>query len=105
MNEERSLVMGADGHIKFYDKLKVDKICKELRIKHKYPVRFPLIICNFTVNGKACYLDYWEEGGHINCGLDREYGAYPQHKKYIWDELKKRCNSEAILVEDVEIWT
>lgn len=97
--------MGADGHIRFYDKLKVDKICRELRIKHKYSVHFPGIVCDFRVNGQYCYLDYWEAGGNMKSHVDQYYLAFPKEKKYIWNEFKQRLNSEAILVDDLEIWT
>jgi len=99
--------MGADGHIRFYDQGKVDKICGEINLKHglkgNKQVHFPGYKCNFRVNGQPCYLIYWESQS-----MDSWHNWDFQETKTflrIKKEFENRCNAEAILVEDQEVWT
>ena len=124
--------MGADGHIRFYDQGKVDKICNEINVKHglkgNHRVSFPGYLCNFRVNGQPCYLVYWDSPGRkynmkprktqivkFNNGEVISHKSMDSWHDYDWCETKEklriikefedRCNAEAILVEDQEVWT
>jgi hypothetical protein len=116
--------MGSDGHIRFYDQGKVDRISEE--INHKYnlkgdhKIRFPGYKCPFTVNGQPCYVIYWDSNSRkeiienpkgwrkakkiMDSWHDWDF-QYNKAELRIFKEFEERCNAEAILVEDQEVWT
>jgi hypothetical protein len=116
--------MGADGHIRFYDQGKVDRICSEINFKHGLEgnkrVHFPGYKCDFRVNGQPCYVIYWDSPGR-KFNMRSKKGEVKSKKDmdswHNWDfqetkaflvikkEFEDRCNAEAVLVEDQEVWT
>ena len=116
--------MGSDGHIRYYDQGKVDKICNEINLEHGLKgdkrVSFPGYKCDYRVNGQPCYLIYWDCPGRKH-NINSKDGTVKSHKVmdswHDWDfqydkqflrikqEFEDRCNAEAILVEDQEVWT
>jgi hypothetical protein len=116
--------MGARGCITFYDQGKVDKIVKELNIKHGLKGEHALssigYLCDFRVNGQPCYVTYWDscsrkEGVNSKSGNVRRRKtmdtwhdldfAKTKEELRIFKEFEDRCNAEAVLVEDQEVWT
>lgn len=115
--------MGARGCITFYDMGKVDKICKELN--HKYGLHGAEALvgigykCDFRVNGQPCYVVYWDSVSRkrelnkkmvlkIWKAMDTWHNwdfAKTKDQLRIFKEFEDRCNAEAILVEDQEVWT
>jgi len=107
--------MGADGHIRFYDQGKVDKITNEINLKYELRgsnrVSIPAYACDFRVNGQYCYIYYWEcqSGDRVKNNFEyvmeacKKLGDYAKLKA--WGEFENRCDKEAILVEDQEVWT
>lgn len=116
--------MGSDGHIRFYDQGKVDRICNEINFKHglKGNERLSGIgyKCDFRVNGQPCYVTYWDncsrkeivssKSGKVKLRKtmdtwhDWDFAKTKQQLR-IFKEFQDRCNAEAILVEDQEVWT
>ena len=103
--------MGSDGHIRFYDQGKVDRILQE--INHKYnlkgdhKMKYPGYKCDFRINGQPCYIVYWTCGcakKDMNSWHDWDF-SFNKEELRILKEFEDRCNAEAILVEDQEIWT
>lgn len=102
--------MGANGRIAYFDADKVEKIKKEVR--EKYPdekVYFRGYRCDYTVNGRKVVLSYW--GDNAWCGWGAE-GS--QLRDSCWGidepseaqkEFAKRIATEAVIVEDQEVWT
>jgi len=116
--------MGARGCITFYDQGKVDKIAKELNIKHGLKGKNALssigYLCVFRVNGQPCYVVYWDscsrkesvnsKSGNVRIRktMDTWHNldfAKNKDELRIFKEFEDRCNAEAVLVEDQEIWT
>lgn len=106
--------MGADGHVAFYDKLKVDKISKE--IYEKYGFRCDILSigreCNYRVNGQYCYIVYWDVGKNGRYfGWELFHHLYKRDGKINWNDIRAikefedRIKTEATLVEDQEVWT
>lgn len=116
--------MGARGFITFYDQGKVDHICNE--INHKYNLKGDERLfgigykCDFRVNGQPCYVTYWDSCSRKE-GVKSKDGTVKSRKVmdtwHDWDfaknkeqlrifkEFEDRCNAEAVLVEDQEVWT
>jgi len=98
--------MGADGHIRFYDQGKMDKICDEINFKYGLKgnkrVHFPGYKCEFRVNGQPCYLVYWD--GTVDSWHEWDFQE-SKEKRRIIKEFEDRCNAEAVLVKDQEVWT
>jgi hypothetical protein len=112
--------MGADGHIRFYDQGKVDRICKEINLKYKLKGNEKLAgigyKCDFFVNGQPCYVIYWDSfsrkdvvksnlpGKTMDTWHNYDFCKTKEQLR-IFKEFEDRCNEEAILVEDQEVWT
>ena len=116
--------MGAAGYITFYDKDKVNSICVELNRKYDLKGNERLCgigySCNFTVQGQYCYIVYWDtvsrkEGVKSKNGTVKSKKVMDTWHNYDFDktqeqlkifkEFEDRCNTEAVLVKDQEIWT
>jgi len=121
--------MGSDGHIRIYDYYKVCKIRNELnkQIPNRQDwLSFPGYILGWTVNNQQACLIYWD------CGLGRkethpkdkggfegqweqelywyktyakEHGGFHKTLLKLFQEFRDRCDKEAILIEDQEVWT
>ena len=116
--------MGADGHIRFYDQGKVDRICREINLryglKHEESLNGIGYKCDFRVNGQPCYVVYWDtcsrkeavksKSGNVRLRktMDTWHNwdfAKTKEQLRIFKEFEDWCNTEAILVEDQEVWT
>ena len=116
--------MGADGHIAIYHYAKVEKILKE--INETIPDRknwflFPGYKLNWTVNNQPACLVYWDHGigrkskygfkGQWQYELEyyiynaRAEGGYWKELANKWLIFRERCDKEAVIVEDQEVWT
>jgi hypothetical protein len=116
--------MGAKGCITFYDQGKVDRIANELN--HKYALNDDDRLlgighkCDFRVNGQPCYVVYWDSVSRKE-GVKSKDGSVKSRKVMdtwhdydllktkeelrIFKEFEDRCNNEAVLVKDQEVWT
>lgn len=114
--------MGSDGHIAIYSYAKVRNILKEINATipdKKNWLSFPGYILGWRVNNQEACLVYWDCGmGHKHAYLGQwqyelEYyireaqkeGGYWKDLAKKFSEFRDRCNAEAIIVEDQEVWT
>lgn len=88
--------MGADGHIRIYDKEKVDAKANELDC-NKPTFWYET---SWTCNGKLAYLAYWGDNMLLDVSEPDDDWDNEQQKK-----LKLWANENAILVDDQEVWT
>lgn len=123
--------MGSDGHIRIYDYYKVQKILNEMNKEipdREDWLRFPGYVLDWTVNNQQACLIYWDRG--INrpqthpedkggYGFDgqwaqqfwfykrnaKEKGGYYKKLSAYFQEFEKRCDEEAVIVSDQQVWT
>lgn len=99
--------MGADGHIAYFDREKVNQIQKEIEEKYNTKeVYFNGYSPEYEVNGKKVLLAYWGDNASW-CGWGAEgsqLNDYEENSEAV-KEFAKRIATEAIVVEDQEVWT
>jgi len=116
--------MGARCFITFYDQGRVNRICHEMN--HKYDLKGNERLsgigytCDFRVNGQPCYVVYWDSASRRE-GVKSKDGSVKSGKTMdtwhnydfcktkeqlrVFKEFEDRCNAEAVLVKDQEVWT
>ena len=121
--------MGSDGHIRIYDYTKVSKILKEINkeiIDRKDWLRFPGYVLDWTVNNQQACLIYWDcglgrkethpkdTGGfegqweqelYWHKGYAKEKGGFYKTRLKLFQLFWERCDKEAVIVGDQEVWT
>lgn len=101
--------MGADGHISYFDADIVEKIKEE--VQKKYPdeeICFYGYTCSYTVAAHRVVMSYWDSDLRGLCGWGAEGSQIeedPEGRNEGQKEFAKRIVTEAIVVEDQEVWT
>ena len=100
--------MGADGHIRIYDADIVDSIkCAVMKNTgmDENTVYFPGYYCEWTCNGKRACLVYW--GDNMLEDMWEYWMDYAKtdEQRLAKQVFQERCNAEAVIVSDQEVWT
>lgn len=116
--------MGSDGHIKIYNYDKVKKIMLEINStipEKEHQFDFPGYILDWTVNNQRACLVYWDFGigrkspfgflGHWQYDYEamvsdaKQKGGIYKVRAKKFKEFWDRCDAEAVIVKDQQVWT